>query len=113
MTLKRKKHILSVKTCEKEQSVNSWTPEDLVKCHIKYTSDWLSSCPYDNLDIIPVKYLPAEMSEEEESILGDLNELFDLDIDINNLGEEELGKTIENLTKTVEMLESDNIVHDE
>lgn len=113
VTLKRKKHILSVKTCEKEQSVNSWTPEDLVKCHIKYTSDWLSSCPYDNLDIIPVKYLPAEMSEEEESILGDLNELFDLDIDINNLGEEELGKTIENLTKTVEMLESDNIVHDE
>ena len=84
-----------------------------MKCHIKYTSDWLSSCPYDNLDIIPVKYLPAEMSEEEESILGDLNELFDLDIDINNLGEEELGKTIENLTKTVEMLESDNIVHDE
>ena len=105
LKLRRKKHVLSVKTCEYEQSVSSWSPEDLEKCQISYTSDWVSCSPYMILDHLSKKCMIPPLTVDEESVLGDLNELIELDIDSQTLESEGAEDTIETLTKTIGLLE--------
>ena len=45
------------------------------------------------------------LTVDQESVLGDLNELLDLDVDSGTLESDGSEETIDNLTKTIGMLE--------
>ena len=51
------------------------------------------------------KYEIPPLTVDQESVLGDLNELLDLDVDSGTLESEGAEETIENLTKTINLLE--------